>query len=154
MKNRLEILDRLIDIEDEIQDKQLQELEERVTSKIKEEFGEDGVSVAKVYYKQEDSDSQIDDCPECAEKAKKLIQQLQTSSSIAESVTSLDFLKIYSRFDDDTKKQLSKTIDTIEDTFVDILKKNELVYNDDLLRNLLIALVMERSLEKKEKKHD
>lgn len=85
--NKLEILDKIIEIEDELESKIMSEIPNKVMDSIKSLYGEDGLRVAKIYYKQNSVNSEEVDCPECEEKAKKLIEVMKIGQTITDSLT-------------------------------------------------------------------
>jgi len=95
MSNKLEILDKIIDIEDDLESKAMSEIPSQVTEEIKRLFGEEGEKVANVYYKKMVKGEDSPDCPECAEKAKKLIEFMKLSQTITDSLTHDDVNKCY-----------------------------------------------------------
>ena len=87
MISKLKVLNLITETEDAIEEEFKSVIKEKVIQKVKEVYGEEGLKVASYYYSDNDVDIEKDDCPDCAEKARKLIESINTTSQISSSLS-------------------------------------------------------------------
>lgn len=136
MISKLKILDDITNLEDLLESKYKDIIKEQVIKSITEKYGNDGVVVVNKYYSDSD-DIEEDDCPECAEKAKRLIQSINMASKISESLVQNDVINLYNRINDNFKlnSEIDRIIDTLKTTFIT---------NNELVTKVLIKTLTER----------
>lgn len=115
MSNKLKILDDIIDIEDELESTMNSRIKDEVIEKIRSIYGDDGVAVCNQYYATSSQQDDIEDCPECAEKAKKLIELMRFSQSITNSLSNSDVNDTYDYLikNSDFSVSVKKLVETV-----------------------------------------
>lgn len=140
--NKLEILDKIIETEDDLENKLMSQIPDRVIETIKSLYGDDGVAVAKVYYKQDDNESPNElDCPDCEKKAKQLIEIMKIGQTITESLSNektVDLLKHISE-----KCNLNKKLNEVIDCVSKIVDRE---FSDIKITGQIIKLCLVREL--------
>lgn len=140
--NKLEILDKIIETEDELENKLMSQIPDRVIETIKSLYGDDGVAVAKVYYKQDDNQTKDElDCPDCEKKAKQLIEVMKIGQTITESLSNektADLLKHISE-----KCKLNEKLNDVID-YVSVIVDRE--FSDIKVTGQIIKLCLIREL--------
>lgn len=137
-KTNDEIFNWIIEYEDEL----LNEIREKVISTAKFNYGDRGRDIAVKYYKQLDGEEEYDiteideDCNDCKERAKKLIETAEFSK------TTIDILT------DDKITQLIKNIDincidNLEDTIQKIVCNSLFEIDEETRNRIKVRILLE-----------
>lgn len=147
MKSNDEIFDWIMTYEDEA----LQHMREEVIKTAEYNFGERGRKVAESYYKkidgEEDFENDIvdEDCDDCKERAKRLIELSDTLSVFSESLTS----DLYSKLIKDINVEFAKSsLDDFLNGLVQTIKDNTCYQFDP--EKLKLRLLLEISKKESE----
>lgn len=134
--NKLEILDKIIDYEDALESEALSKIPQQVTQEMKRLFGQDGVAVANTYYKNDDTNKDEEDCPECANKAKELISYMKLSQTVSDSLNddSLNSINNYLENNETFKTTLKHMIIEINRN----LRLRGIQVNDNMIKKSMI----------------
>lgn len=113
--NKLEILDKLIDTEDRLEAEVKSGIPQQVIQEMYRLYGQDGKRVAETYYATSITGSDDnEDCPECAQKAKELIEFMKLSQTLTDALTRDEVDKMYQllktthEFESDVKYLVNK----------------------------------------------
>jgi hypothetical protein len=143
--NKVELIDKLIEIEDQYEEESKKIVKEKVYSKMDELYGKDGTRICDIYYNEETETQTNDECKDCSDKAKSLIDLINTSTTITESLLDSKYDSIVSE------------LNFLKADILDIIKKIEkrcndrnITTNEIILRNILLKLIMKQFTDKED----
>lgn len=136
--SKLQILDFVLETENEIELKYKSLLETEVTKIVYDRYGDAGVDVANAYYHEDDEVPVEEECDDCAEKAKRMIESINFASELAESINSEHISKLFSKIKD--SKVLTEKIKECFDCIKSFYPEEKL--NSSVLTKLFLKFIL------------
>lgn len=134
--NKIEMLDKLMEIENQYEDECRDIVTEKVYRKMDELYGGDGVRICNIYYSKEDNEAAQEECDDCAEKAKLLIDMIGKSTILTESLTDSNVESVAKKIND----ELIHDIDTFIERVKKTCREKNITLNDKLAENVVFRL--------------
>lgn len=130
------MLDKLMEIENQYEDECRDIVTEKVYRKMDELYGGDGVRICNIYYSKEDNEAAQEECDDCAEKAKLLIDMIGKSTILTESLTDSNVESVAKKIND----ELIHDIDTFIERVKKTCREKNITLNDKLAENVVFRL--------------
>lgn len=137
--NKIEMLDKLMDIEQQYEDECKNIVEEKVYRKMDELYGGDGVRICNIYYSKQDNEPAQEECDDCAEKAKLLIDMIGKSTTLTESLTDSNVEFTVKKIDNNFFNDINTFVEKVKKTCIE----KDITLNDKLLENVVFRILFD-----------
>lgn len=148
--NKNDLIEKIFELEDKFEAESKLDIQKKVYQEMDKLYGGEGVRICNIYYNENDNETAQEECEECAEKAKKLTEELHYGNSLVDSLTSSDIESAYNILMNETnlKNDFKHYIDKVKENCNQV----GLLNNDVLLRNIILKITLEQFRQKQEGK--
>lgn len=148
--NKNDLIEKIFELEDKFEAESKLDIQKKVYQEMDKLYGGEGVRICNIYYNENDNETAQEECEECAEKAKKLTEELHYGNSLVDSLTSSDIESAYNTLIKETnlEKDFIDYIDTVKENCNQV----GLLNNDVLLRNIILKITLEHFRQNKKEK--
>lgn len=148
--NKNDLVEKIFELEDKFESELKSDIQKKVYQEMDKLYGIEGVRICNIYYNETDNEAAQEECEECAEKAKKLTEELHYGNSVIESLTNSDIESAYNTLIKETnlEEDFKHYTDIIKEKFNQV----GLLTNDVLLRNIILKITLEHFKEKQKEK--
>ncbi len=145
--NKNNLIEKIFELEDKFEVESKLDIQKKVYQEMDKLYGGEGVRICNIYYNENDNETAQEECEECAEKAKKLTEELHYGNSLVDSLTSSDIESAYNILIKETnlEKDFNLYIKKVEEN----CKLVGLLTNDILLRDIILKITLEHFRQKR-----
>ena len=133
------MLDKLMEIENQYEDECRNIVTEKVYRKMDELYGGEGVRICNIYYSKEDNETAQEECDDCAEKAKLLIDMIGKSTILTESLTDQNVEFVVKKISDDLIVDINNIVERVKK----ICREKKITLNDKLTESVVFRLLFD-----------
>lgn len=148
--NKNNLIEKIFELEDKFEVESKLDIQKKVYQEMDKLYGGEGVRICNIYYNENNDETVEGECEECAEKAKKLTEELHYGNSLVDSLTSSDIESAYNTLikETDLKKDFKHYINRVERNCNQV----GLLINDVLLRDIILKVALEHFRQNKKEK--
>lgn len=137
--NKIEMLDKLMEIENQYEDECRDIVTEKVYRKMDELYGGEGVRICNIYYSKDDNETAQEECDDCSEKAKLLVDMIGKSTILTESLTDPNVELLAKKISNDLVIDISNIVERVKK----ICREKNITLNDKLSEIVVFRLLFD-----------